>query len=288
VHVVKGHGTENDFVLLPDLDGAIDLTAELTRRLCDRRAGIGADGVLRVVRSENDDTARPMAELAPYFMDYRNADGSIAAMCGNGVRVFARYLQRERFIGNETVVGTRGGLRRVWLDGSGDIMVDMGGPTFPDLQQRVTSAPLQGVRGTVVDIPNPHVVVPVSTLGELRALDLSRSPVVDQPRADGQNVEFVVRRGERHLSMRVHERGVGETRSCGTGICAAVVAAAATDGMVPGHGSTWRVDVPGGRCFVTWQASGIVLLRGPAVIVGDIELDDGWLRPAGDTTDRTP
>jgi diaminopimelate epimerase len=288
VHVVKGHGTENDFVLLPDLDGAIDLTAELTRRLCDRRAGIGADGLLRVVRSENDDTARSMAERAPYFMDYRNADGSLAAMCGNGVRVFARYLQRERLIGNETVVGTRGGPRRVWLDGSGDIMVDMGGPTFPDLQQRVTSAPLQGVRGTVVDIPNPHVVVPVSTVGELRALDLSRSPVVDQPRADGQNVEFVVRRGERHLSMRVHERGVGETRSCGTGICAAVVAAAATDRMVPGHGSTWRVDVPGGRCFVTWQASGIVLLRGPAVIVGDIELDDGWLYPAGDTTDRTP
>jgi diaminopimelate epimerase len=176
----------------------------------------------------------------------------------------------------------------VWLDGFGDIMVDMGGPTFPDVQQRVTSAPLQGVRGTVVDIPNPHVVVPVSTVEELRALDLSRSPLVDPPRADGQNVEFVVRRGERHLSMRVHERGVGETRSCGTGICAAVVAAAATDGMLPGHGSTWRVDVPGGRCIVTWQASGIVLLRGPAVIVGDIELDDDWLHPAGDTTDRTP
>ena len=98
-------------------------------------------------------------------MDYRNADGSIAEMCGNGVRVFARYLQRERLIGNETVVGTRGGPRRVWLDGSGDITVEMGGPTFPDLQQRVTSAPLQSVRGTVVDIPNPHVVVPVSHRG---------------------------------------------------------------------------------------------------------------------------
>jgi len=287
MRAVKGHGTENDFVLLPDLDGAIDLTAELTRRLCDRRAGIGADGVLRVVRSENDDAARPMAQDAPFFMDYRNADGSIASMCGNGARVFARYLQRERLIGSEAVVGTRGGPRRVWLDGSSDITVDMGGPTFPDLQQRVTSGPLQGVRGTAVEIPNPHLVVPVSTVAQLRALDLSHAPVVDPSRPDGQNVEFVVRRGERHLSMRVHERGVGETRSCGTGICAAVVAVAATDGMALGDGGTWRVDVPGGRCRVTWQASGTVLLRGPAVIVGDIELDDGWLRPAGETTAGT-
>ena len=287
MHVVKGHGTENDFVLLPDLDGNIDLTAELTRRLCDRRAGIGADGVLRVVRSENDDTARPTAQDAPYFMDYRNADGSIASMCGNGVRVFARYLQREQLIGDETVVGTRGGPRRVWLDGSDDITVDMGGPTFPDLHQRVTSAPLQGVRGTGVEIPNPHVVVPVSTVEELRALDLSHSPVVVPSRPDGQNVEFVVRLGDRHLSMRVHERGVGETRSCGTGICAAVVAVTATDGTALGDGSSWRVDVPGGRCSVTWQASGTVLLRGPAVIVGDIELNEGWLHPAGDATDET-
>jgi diaminopimelate epimerase len=287
VRVVKGHGTENDFVLLPDLDGAIGLTAELTRRLCDRRAGIGADGVLRVVRSENDDAARPMAHEAPYFMDYRNADGSIASMCGNGVRVFARYLQRERLIGSEAVVGTRGGPRRVWLDGSRDITVDMGEPTFPDLQQRVTSAPLPSVRGTAVEIPNPHVVVPVSTVAQLRALDLSRAPVVDPPRPDGQNVEFVVRRGERHLSMRVHERGVGETRSCGTGICAAVVGVALTDGMPLRDGSTWRVDVPGGRCSVSWQASGTVLLRGPAVIVGDIELDDGWLPAVNETSDRT-
>jgi diaminopimelate epimerase len=124
-------------------------------------------------------------------------------------------------------------------------------------------------------------------VAQLRALDLSHAPVVDPPRPDGQNVEFVVRRGERHLSMRVHERGVGETRSCGTGICAAVVAVAATDGMALGDGGTWRVDVPGGRCRVTWQASGTVLLRGPAVIVGDIELDDGWLRPAGETTAGT-
>lgn len=287
MRAVKGHGTENDFVLLPDLDGVLELTAELTRQLCERRTGIGADGVLRVVRSENDDTGRSMAEDAPFFMDYRNADGSIAAMCGNGVRVFARYLQRERLIGDQTVVGTRGGPRRVWLDGSGDITVDMGAPSFPELQPRVTSGPVRGARGTAVDIPNPHVVVPVAALADLQALDLGHPPFVDPPRADGQNVEFVVRRGDRHVSMRVHERGVGETRSCGTGICAAVVAVARADGATAGDGGTWRVDVPGGVCGVTWQVGGTVLLRGPAVIVADIELDDGWLRP-GRTSGSTP
>jgi diaminopimelate epimerase len=285
VHVVKGHGTENDFVLLPDLDGVIDLTAELTRQLCERRAGVGADGVLRVVRSANDDTARSMAEQAPYFMDYRNADGSIAEMCGNGVRVFARYLQRERLISDQTVVGTRGGPRRVWLDGSGDVTVDMGVPAFPDMQPRVTTGPLHGIRGTAVEVPNPHVVVSVPTVEDLRALDLSLPPQVDPARPDGQNVEFVVRLDARHLSMRVHERGVGETRSCGTGICAAVVAVAVAGGATGGDGSTWRVDVPGGVCRVTWQPSGQVLLSGPAVIVGDIELDDRWLRPAREVAD---
>jgi diaminopimelate epimerase len=89
---VKGHGTRNDFVLLPDPDGALELTADLVARLCDRRAGVGADGVLRVVRSAADADAAAMAGRAAWFMDYRNADGSVAETCGNGLRVFGRYL----------------------------------------------------------------------------------------------------------------------------------------------------------------------------------------------------
>ena len=89
---LKGHGTENDFLVLPDLDGTLTLTPELVARLCDRRAGLGADGVLRVVPSELEPEAAGSAEQARWFMDYRNADGSIAEMCGNGVRVYARYL----------------------------------------------------------------------------------------------------------------------------------------------------------------------------------------------------
>ena len=93
MRVLKGHGTENDFVLVPDLDGVLDLDAGLVRAICDRHAGIGADGVLRVVRSERHPDAVAMAGDATYFMDYRNADGSLAEMCGNGIRVVMRYLR---------------------------------------------------------------------------------------------------------------------------------------------------------------------------------------------------
>ncbi len=92
VPFVKGHGTENDFVLIPDLDAALDLTPAAVAAICDRRAGLGADGVLRVVRAAKHPDGAAYAAEAEWFMDYRNADGSVSEMCGNGVRVFARYL----------------------------------------------------------------------------------------------------------------------------------------------------------------------------------------------------
>src|SRR5580765_7589073 len=89
---VKGHGTENDFVLIPDLAGQWRLSAAQVAAMCDRRAGIGGDGILRVVPTDVEPDAAPYRDAARWFMDYRNADGSIAEMCGNGIRVFARYL----------------------------------------------------------------------------------------------------------------------------------------------------------------------------------------------------
>ncbi len=276
MHALKGHGTENDFVLLPDLDGAIPLTPELVRALCDRSAGIGADGVLRVVRSENCDDGKEFAAEAEYFMDYRNADGSVAEMCGNGIRVFLRYLQRVSLVGESAAVATRGGIVSVRSSTDGDISVQMGLPLVLADRPVATAAPLQS-RASVaaVRMPNPHVVVAVST-DELEALDLSSPPTLDPPLPDGQNVEFIATVGDRHLRMRVHERGVGETRSCGTGICAAVVAAATANGT-GSDGSTWRVDVPGGTCRVIWHRDGAIELVGPAVIVAELDLDDDWL-----------
>lgn len=284
MHALKGHGTQNDFVLLPDLAGALTLTPALVRALCDRHAGVGADGVLRVVRSEHDDEAARFAGEAEFFMDYRNADGSLAEMCGNGIRVFLRYLQRAGLVGEVAAVATRGGIVRVRSCADGDISVQLGQPEVLADRPVATAAPLsQRPALAAVRLPNPHVVVPVEA-AELPLLDLSTAPGVDPGLPDGQNVEFVVVEGPRHLRLRVHERGVGETRSCGTGICAAAVAVATVTGS-GADGSTWQVDVPGGTCRVRWHADGGVELIGPAVIVAEVEIDERWLAGVGARAD---
>ncbi|PZS25268.1 MAG: diaminopimelate epimerase [Pseudonocardiales bacterium] len=282
MRVLKGHGTGNDFVVVPDLDGVIELSPGLVRALCDRHAGIGADGVLRVVRSDHEPEAVAMAAQAPYFMDYRNADGSVAEMCGNGIRVVLRYLMTAGVVEQSAAVATRGGVKCVWVNGDGNVAVNIGPPRIPADRPVVTAALAVPTRGTAVDLPNPHVVVQLANLAELAALNLSRPPVVEPPRGpSGQNVEFVVRTGPRSLVMRVHERGVGETQSCGTGICA-VVAAVATAAGSAADGGVWQVEVPGGRCEVTWDLDGKMVLAGPAVIVAEIELDDAWLAATAD------
>jgi len=282
LQVLKGHGTENDFVLIPDLGDELDLTDALVRALCDRHAGVGADGVLRVVRSEHVTSAAAMAAEAPFFMDYRNADGSIAEMCGNGVRVFTRYLASAGLIDGQTVVATRAGPRPVRIEDDATISVEMGCPVLLDARPRVSTADgALSSAGFALTVPNPHVVVAVADLGELDALDLARAPLVTPALPDGQNVEFVVRTAVDRIAMRVHERGVGETRSCGTGICAAVVATAVRDGLGPVDNLRWRVNVPGGECLVAWRPDGSLQLCGPAVLIGELELDSGWLSRVG-------
>ena len=257
---LKGHGTENDFVLLPDHDGTVhgDLTADelagRVRALCDRRAGIGGDGVLRVVRDGHG-----------WFMDYRNADGSIAEMCGNGIRVFVRYLVEAGLVetGGPIDIGTRDGVKTLTVDGD-LITVDLGTPQL--LGETKVTVGSTTWPATHVDLGNPHAVVFVDDEATLAGLDLTRPPDHDESLyPDGVNVEFVVRRGERHVAMRVHERGSGETRSCGTGTGAVLVATASADAA--GRPATYRVDVPGGQLSLTRTAEDRVLLTGPAVVV---------------------
>jgi diaminopimelate epimerase len=267
---IKGHGTENDFLVIPDLDGALSLSASLVRALCDRRAGIGADGVLRVLRTKlaTEPDVRSQAGEAEFFMDYRNADGSIVEMCGNGVRVVGRYLQQAGLAGDTIKLATRGGVKSISFDGE-DVTVVMG-PAATRPERPTVAGRWAGI---ALELPNPHVVVELASEQELAELDLSTPPVVEPPLPDGQNVEFFVRAGPNRVRMRVHERGVGETRSCGTGICAVAVAA---EGRLVGT-EAWRVEVPGGRCTVGWTADGSVLLSGPAVLVGEIWIAESWL-----------
>ncbi|MEV5509353.1 diaminopimelate epimerase [Streptomyces orinoci] len=283
---LKGHGTENDFVIIPDYEGGLELSPAAVARLCDRRAGIGADGVLRVVRSAAHPEARAMAGEAEWFMDYRNSDGSIAEMCGNGVRVFVRYLERAGLAGaGDLAVATRAGIRRVHLgkpgpDGApGEITVGMGRALLPAGEVTV-SVGERNWPARNVNMGNPHAVCFVDDLAE--AGKLLDAPAVSPASAypEGVNVEFVADRGPRHVAMRVHERGSGETRSCGTGACAVMVATARRDGHDPardGHPVTYTVDVPGGRLVISENPDGTVEMTAPAVIVAEGLLDASLL-----------
>lgn len=277
---LKGHGTENDFVIVPDPDNALSLPADVVARLCDRRAGIGGDGLLHVVRSAAHPEARDMADAAEWFMDYHNADGSIAEMCGNGVRVFARYLQRAGLAEEgDLTVATRGGPKRVHLAKNGDITVSMGRALLPE-ESATVSVGDRSWPARNVNLGNPHAVVFVDDLEH--AGDLYTAPPVSPGTVypDGVNVEFVVDRGPRHVGMRVHERGSGETRSCGTGACAVAVATARRDGADPartGLPATYRVDLPGGTLVITEHPDGAIDMTGPAVIVAEGVIDPVWL-----------
>jgi len=265
---LKGHGTENDFVIVPDPENAIDLPPTAVAALCDRRAGIGGDGLLHVVRSAAHPEARHLAAEAEWFMDYRNGDGSIAEMCGNGVRVFAHYLQRAGHVGEgDIAVATRAGVKSVHIDKEGDITVGMGKARLPEGDVTVG----------VADHSWPARNVNIAQAGDLFSAP-SFAPAAAYP--DGVNVEFVVDRGPRHVAMRVHERGSGETRSCGTGACAVAVAAARRDGLDPavtGSPVTYAVDLPGGRLVITERADGEIEMTGAAVIVAEGEIDADWL-----------
>ncbi|GHE28534.1 diaminopimelate epimerase [Streptosporangium violaceochromogenes] len=263
---VKGHGTENDFVILPDPDGELELSAALVAAVCDRRAGIGADGVLRVTRTKLSPEVSGQADAAEWFMDYRNADGGAAEMCGNGVRVFARYLVDAGLAEpGEFGVATRAGVRRVRLARTGDVTVDMGPPRV--LGHSVATVGGRDYEGLHIDMGNPHLAC--VTGDPVGRFDLTHQPAFDPGVfPGGVNIELLNAVGPRRVVMRVFERGSGETRSCGTGAVASAVAAAHLAGESAG---TWIVQVPGGALTVVLDED-TSRLAGPAVLVASGEL----------------
>ena len=286
----KGHGTGNDFVIVPDPDGSLELSDDQVAVLCDRRFGIGADGILRVVRTNAIDegveltASESSSGPVEWFMDYRNADGSAAEMCGNGIRVFARYLAEVGWASLDDgplAIGTRAGVKTVTRSELG-LEVDLGPWRVEDADVLVRARGIGAPRpGLGIDVGNPHVVVALPDTRELDGLDLTAQPQLHPEPAQGANVEFVVpadplvRDGVGAIRMRVFERGVGETLSCGTGVAAAALAVRHWAGpAAPDH---WTVDVPGGTLGVRMpevDGERHVLLSGPATLVysGEVTL----------------
>lgn len=282
LEVTKGHGTGNDFVLFSDPENQRALSTEQYRFLANRHTGIGSDGVIgAVLTSASPEVSGLLQEepAATWFMDYRNADGSLAEMCGNGIRVFAEFLVKEGLItlepGSTLPIATRAGIVDVTRSPSGHYQADMGRWSFSGIDPLVQAGGLEVARPSLaITVPNPHVVVALASHEELVGLDLSHRPRLDPEPEAGANIEFVVPGeplvvdGVGVISMRVFERGVGETQSCGTGAIAAALATRHWAGEgAPHH---WRVEVPGGslavRMFPTEEGEH-VSLSGPAELV---------------------
>lgn len=267
--LLKGHGTENDFVLLVDVEGQLDPIPEEVAQLCSRRRGIGADGLLRVVRARDVNDVFASSSQATWFMDYRNADGSVAEMCGNGSRVFAHYLCASGLATENTfLIGTRAGDKRATVESfdahSAVVAVEMGHVEVTGLS--TCSLGETTFAGLGVDVGNPHLacIIPGLTRQQLAALPIDHGFRYDEEFfPQGVNVEIATELCDSAVSMRVNERGVGETRSCGTGTVATAMAALADAGLSAG---TVSVHVPGGTVTVT-IADGEATLRGPSELV---------------------
>ena len=273
----KGQGTGNDFILVLDEAGQLALTPSQVAKMCDRNFGIGADGLIRVTPTAKSPEVSHLLEeepLATWFMDYRNADGSDAEMCGNGIRVFARYLLDNGLTaltpGSTLPIATRAGVKDLTATATG-FAVDLGLFKVGNEDTLVRTRGLSVARpGLEVNVGNPHVVVALADEAELKNLELSKSPVLEPEPAAGANVEFVVldepliKEGVAGLTMRVFERGVGETLSCGTGIAAAAIAIRHYAG---GEQNYWKVTVPGGQVAVRMFPTELgehVSISGPA------------------------
>lgn len=253
-----GHGTHNDFVLLFDPDEQVTISAEQVARICNRESGVGSDGFIRITKP-----------AGKWFMDYRNQDGSVAEMCGNGIRVMARYLVERGHQGEGIfAIGTRAGTKYLAVPLDADISVNMGHveEVYDDVTVRIGENSWPALH---IEVGNPHAVVFVEELQSLG--ELTSPPEVEGDYPDGVNIEFVVLLPNGELAMRVFERGVGETQSCGTGTCAVALAATIHQGKkLP---TRWVINPPGGQLIVDIDGHNNATLIGPAVLVKDVELD---------------
>jgi len=268
----KMHGAGNDFVVLDGVRQKIELSPERLRLLADRHFGVGCDQVLLVEKAQH-----PEADFR-----YRifNADGGEVEQCGNGARCFVRFVHEQGLTPKrEIVVETRSGLISPRLEDDGRVTVNMGAPVFdaariPFEGRGAVSEPLE-VAGETLEISalsmgNPHAVQVVADVEQAPVERLG--PLIERhPRFPKRvNAGFMQVMGRRHIRLRVYERGAGETLSCGTGACAAVVAGIRR-GLLD---SPVSVATHGGQLTIAWAGDGEpVLMTGPAITVFEGEIN---------------
>jgi diaminopimelate epimerase len=263
VMATYGHGTHNDFVLLFDPEDTYRVSPDQIAAICNRTSGIGADGFIRITKRDSK-----------WFMDYSNADGSVAEMCGNGIRVMAKYLVNK---GHQPegifAINTRAGIKHLRVPAEGDISVNLGQVT-DEMEEISVDQNGHTFTGFNINVGNPHAVVFVDSMDQVGSLE--NAPVVTPSASypEGVNVEFVELLPNQEAKMRVHERGSGETQSCGTGTCAVALAATLkSGGRLP---STWTIYPPGGRLVVDIDGHSNATLIGPAELVSDHDIS-GYL-----------
>lgn len=264
VPFIKGHGAGNDFVVLDATSGGLNPGEKIVEVLCDRRKGIGGDGVLRIAPASEFEVTD-----AKYFMDYRNADGSLGQTCGNGLRVTARFLVENGYEQPGSFqIGTRAGTVTANVSAQDsnfeNIAINMG--KFNPINDELTVTTETGSwQASGISTPNPHAVTIVGSIWDAGSLGDYPSVNPETTFPEGVNVEFVEPKSPTHIAMRTHERGVGETLACGSGSCAAAQVWATKNGLEPGW--SVQVDLLGGTVYVDQTRAGELILRGPAEFV---------------------
>lgn len=260
LHFTKLHGLGNSYLFVHADRDPVD-PAGLSVRLSDPRRGVGADGMIWILPSS----------VADFRMRIFNADGSEAAMCGNGIRCLGKYVyDRGLTRATELTVETRSGIRRLWLNTAGgtvtEVTVDMGEATVQP-RRHLTLPGGEVVSLRPISVGNPHAVLYTETTDDFSLVRLGAALQRHPAFPDGVNVELAHLLAPQTLRMRVFERGSGVTSACGTGACATVAAAIADGVCKPGQTVTVRLD--GGDLAVREEPTGRLFMTGPAEEIFD-------------------
>ncbi len=267
INFYKYHGSGNDFIMINNIGKNIIVNPEQVKLLCDRHFGVGADGLILLQESNK----------AECFMDYYNSDGTLAEMCGNGIRCTAKFFLSETYPRGELNIGTRAGVKNIICNSDDTYSVDMGAPVFlhSDFPEGTTT--LEGFDFNCVSMGNPHAVAMVDDLDIIDVKEVGPKIENNEIFPNKINVEFVQKMSENYFKVKVWERGCGVTLACGTGACAvfSIINKFNKSESLSIFGEEITLEFPGGNLFLSENKDGHIILRGPAEFVFKGEIEEG-------------